>query len=582
MGVAPNLAPITGKTTVEVFVTGLPYETPTRAKLARGVPLVQDNIPVKVRLKSTSPLCDVVVSGRIIAEDRVEFETPPIGLSPLGAVVEKGNTCAVQLQVSMDNGLTWTCGQQEPPSLEEFDRTARGTDRIVVTDRSKTTQGLRAFKDTFAANRRAAAAAASAQTVLWYCQLPAGPTELEPTCAPVAGGTNLLAHIALPPLPSTNSIMVKFICKPLHSIGDPELEAKAPMRRDGAEIRVPDREKLAQLPLVGELDVVTIGWLDPKGRGVCCVTPPFNAEHVRFYEYFVELSLDGRCFLDRSLPFDVFDLRVTGLEPNIGPLTEPTKLTIKTTGLVQSNIHVVRLDFPKQSQYQSRYLPADYDVNRHEITFDMPDLVNEVALDPDSGLAGLEVFVELSLNRDNYTEDGIRFTYHGTIAAGAMKLLAPPEGAVMEPVKEDPKTTKKRGSVVEDPVEMTWQVGSKIGCEVSGFLAGLDDTRKFCALRVEVVKRVGDDEQPFSVIDLPATVEVIAPTPAGTPDEDAAQPHDMATAILDVGIRKEHLPEDATLFLKNFQASLNGQFFVPCAESGVAKLELPASPPADG
>merc|ERR1719401_2400351 len=123
--VAPNLAPVTGDTNVQVHVTGLPFEIATRAHIDRGIPLVQDLIPVKVRLKSAAPLCDVVVGGRIVAEDTVEFSTPNVTLSPLGSVVEQGSTSAVQLQVSIDNGLTWTVERRPVPQPAELDKTSQ-------------------------------------------------------------------------------------------------------------------------------------------------------------------------------------------------------------------------------------------------------------------------------------------------------------------------------------------------------------------------------------------------------------------------------------------------------------------------
>merc|ERR1711874_482033 len=88
----------------------------------------------------------------------------------------------------------------------------------------------------FVASRRVTAAVSAANMVLWYCKWPEnGASHLEPSFAPVTGGTELLVHVALPSSMPTDSIIVKFVCKPLQSLNDPDLEDKAPMRRDVGE-----------------------------------------------------------------------------------------------------------------------------------------------------------------------------------------------------------------------------------------------------------------------------------------------------------------------------------------------------------
>jgi len=608
--VAPNLAPVSGQTPVQVFVTGLPYEFPTKAHTQGGQPLIQDLVSVKVRLKSPAPLCDVVATGKIVAENTIEFTTPNVTLSPLGSVVEQGSTSAVALQVSLDNGLTWTVERRPAPKPVELDKTSRGIDDgYIRADKSAPVEGLKKFKDHFHAHRKLAEAVNAAQTVLWYCKWPKdGPTRLEPSCAPVTGGTELVVHVELPPLMPTDSLTVKFVCKPLHSIGDPELEAKAPMRRDGNEVKNACKEELAKLALVGELDVFTCGWLDPLGRGICCITPPFDTDSAKFYDYFVDVSLDGKQFLTRSLPFNVFDLRVKSLEPNIGPLTSNTSVTIKTSGLVQTEIQRVRIDFPRDLDYPSRILPARYDNRTHEITFDMPDLSDEVRqhveklteeakasaevaaelaqaraatglgepdeaaeeilVDPDGGLSGLEVFVELSINGQHFTEDGVRFTYHGSVQAGAMRMLAPPEGVAVEAAAPAGKPAAKgKPAAVEEPAEEKWHPGAKIGCQLTGALAGTEDS-PYCRLRVPLFTRVADGGlEPFKTVELPAIIEMLPAVASGSPagdDQEQLPPQPTVTAVLDVRIRKEDLPEEAVLLIQNFGASLNGQCFVPC------------------
>merc|ERR1719253_186465 len=339
-----------------------------------------------------------------------------------------------------------------------------------------------------ASNERIAKSALS--TLLWYCRWPkGGPSHIGPSCAPVTGGTELLLHIQLPPRIPTDNLTVKFVCKPLYSINDAEAEAKAPMRRDASDIINPCLEAVSKLPLGGPLDVLANGWLDPSGRGVRCICPPLDAENVNFYEYHMELSLDGKRFLDRGLPFNIFDLRVTGLEPCIGPLTECSEVRIKTTGLVKTEIQKVRLDFPKDLMRPphelSRVLPAHYDHTTGEVVFSTPDLSAEVRrgidkaaaeaqsgqepddspsgdqaaeepaegeeeaplVDINGGLAGLEVFVELSLNGQNFTEDRVHFTYHGSFEPVNIKVIAPPEGVAIEPEAAAAKAPagKKKG-----------------------------------------------------------------------------------------------------------------------------------------
>ena len=145
--------------------------------------------------------------------------------------------------------------------------------------------------------------------------------------------------------------------------------------------------------------------------------------------------MDGQRFLDRGLPFNMYDFTVIGLEPCLGPLTECTEVRIKTIGLVRTEIQKVRIDFPRHLNWPSRQMPGNYDHTSGEIVFSMPELSSEVrrgidnasaqakrfqslttpvaAIDVNGGLAGLEVFVELSLNGQNFTEDRVHFTYHG-------------------------------------------------------------------------------------------------------------------------------------------------------------------------
>jgi len=655
--VQPNLAPLFGGTQIRAFVTGLPYERPGKSisrlsdasafnatygsralgsRPATGNMLLQDQVPVKVRLRSSSPLCEFVVPGKIVDADTVEFTTPDVELSPLGSVAEQAGCASVQLQVSIDDGFTWTgLPSASTPRLDIVGATNRAPRR---SDR-KIFAGLQDLKDDFETTRRTRVAADAESTLLWYCRWPRenGPSHAEPSCAPVTGGTELLLHIQLAPRMPTGSLTVKFKCKPLRSIDDSELEARAPMRRDAAEIVNPDLNEVAKLPLVGPLDVLTSGWLDPGGRGVRCISPPLDAESVKFFEYYVELSLDGRQFLGRALPFSVYDLRVIGLMPNLGPLLEPTEVRLKTTGLVKTDVQRVRIDFPKDLRWPSRNLPARYDHRNGEIVFTMPELSAEVrrciedqrmgssASKPDlvggsrsgepgskdggeasggvggsegasraspelgesteeaassdnsGGLAGLEVFVELSLNGQSYTEDRINFTYYGEFEPRAVRVVAPPEGMVSEAPKDDPKAAKGKKGMEEVVEPMLVHPGSKLACEVRGI-----KRTEHGALRAELFTKVGEDEPKlFKTVELAAFVDLVSPLPpasgltdddvkkvkakeAAPPvEEDALTPIDMLCAYAPF-VRSEDIPEGATLYMQNFLAALDGQHFQPC------------------
>eukprot|EP00928_Gymnodinium_smaydae_P063004 TRINITY_DN46712_c0_g1_i1.p1 TRINITY_DN46712_c0_g1~~TRINITY_DN46712_c0_g1_i1.p1 ORF type:complete len:1025 (+),score=209.02 TRINITY_DN46712_c0_g1_i1:163-3237(+) len=635
--VSPNVAPMQGGTQVHVYVTGLPFEHPTREHRETGRPLLQELVPVKVRVRSSSPLCDVIVPGKIVDEDVVEFITPDITLSPLGAVVDKphphGTSCKVELQVSIDDGLTWT---MDRPQKAESRASRNGSERLAQKpQRNATMHALHEFKEEFTKSRHQAAADAAAQEVLWYCKWPSsGPTHLEPTCAPAMTLSldpplppmELLVHADLPSMPST-ALTVKFSCKPKYALEDPTVEG--PMRADMALLQCKDKQAVAQLPLVGELDVFTCGWLDPAGRGVRCHVPEFNKDHVKYYDYFVELSLDGRSYLGNPLRFDVFDLHVVGLEPNVGPFSEPTKVTIKTTGLVNSDILQVRVDFPESLGHKPRILPVSFDFTEGELTFVMPELelppprtttaattaglgagtaggdaeadgasagsaaggdatAAGEALAPAGGEVDTPgnffVFVELSLNGQNFTRDRERatnvFNYHGKVQAlGPVRLLSGAEGRpAAEPAAPDPKA--KGGKAAPPPAgkdSEEWTPGSRIGCELRGATAGVRETA-FAKLRVQLMTKIGDeDPQPFKVMDLPAAVEMVeSGAPAG--DEEMPAPCEMLTATTP-SIRAEDLPEGAVLLMQNFQPSLNGQCMLPLVcESPPAPVRLEPKP----
>jgi hypothetical protein len=636
--VAPSLAPVQGGTQVQVCVTGLPFDRGSGSFKDSGTRPLQLSIPVKVRLRSSSPLLDVVVPGAIVDIDTVEFITPDVTLSPLGSVAEQSGCAAVSIQVSIDDGFTWTVERNMGPN-KGSDMNGTGMNGTTKKKRSERqiVAGIEDMKGECEAANINRASKSATSTLLWYCRWPrGGPSHIEPSCAPVTGGTELLLHIQLPPRIPTDNLTVKFVCKPLYSINDAEAEAKAPMRRDASDIINPCLEAVAKLPLVGPLDVLANAWLDPNGRGVRCICPPLDAENVNFYEYHMELSLDGKRFLDRGLPFNIFDLRVSGLEPCIGPLTECSEVRIKTTGLVKTEIQKVRIDFPKDLQWPSRFLPAHYDFRTGEIMFSMPELSAEVRrgidkavaetkmnqlselddaspsgggsptgdagegaeeeeeapIDLNGGLAGLEVFVELSLNGQNFTEDRVHFTYHGAFEPTSIRVIAPPEGVVVE--APDPKAAAKGKKGEEAHIDMPLvHANSKLACEVRNLTPTQSAT-----IRADLLTKVGEEEpQPFRTVEFPAKIALVSPLPVhpageeekkgkkevpAAGEEEALPPIEMLVAFAP-SIRTEDLPDpSAVLIMSNMAASLNGQFYVPVADVAQWRLQPLAPEPVEG
>ncbi|CAJ1402996.1 unnamed protein product [Effrenium voratum] len=572
--VSPNVAPIQGGTKVCAHVTGLPYEE-------ANVP-IQDQLAVQVRLKSHSPNCDLIVKGRVIGKDLVEFETPDASPSPLRALVEQGTTLPVSVRVSIDGGFTWTPDRFAAPPARELEQTLKqlpGEQQRAgygLSQGPKDIQsGLSEVKGDFEARRKAIKITSQSAAMLWLCKWPTeGPTQVEPGCAPVDGGTEVLIHVALPARMPTDNLTVKFLCTPKKSLNDPELEAKAPMRRDAAEITNPDKETVAKLPLAGVLEVPVIAFLDPGGRGVCCTSPPLDAESVAYYNYSVMVSLDGHNYLPRPLPFQIFDIHVAELQPQLGVLTDATEVRIRTTGFVMSDIFKVRLDFPKDLQWPPKLLPASYDHTTGDIVFHMPALQEapkEVqgaggdgeAAEGGAGeaqadrLAGVEVFVELSLDGQNFTEDHMHFCYIGGIRPEALKLLAGPEGAPEE-------ETKPKGKGKEEADVVTLHAGSKIGCVTTGLPA----CRDFISAVLKA-QLCGEDGETLKTLELPAVVETM---------ESEGQSEELITALAPA-IPSEKFPDAGGLFLKNFEVSLNGQSFSSCPEIPAMKLEpLPPEP----
>jgi len=581
--VSPHLAPSAGGTAVRAYVTGLPFEAADEG----GGTLVQDMIPVKVRLQCESPFLDVVLDGKVVDVDTVEFFTPGISGTPFGHVVERENTTlAALLSVSVDGGATWTQGG------------AAASRHAAVDGSSPTAAG---DED------------AHPPTTLWIAPWPAeGPAHVEPDCSPAAGGTELLLHVELPSKMPVDALSVKFGCRPPEAIEDPELQDRA--------------EDLAKLALY---EATAKAWLDPGGRGIRCIAPKLDEANVRLYSYSLEVSLDGVVYLARPLPFAVYALKVIALEPNLGPLQEPTEVRIKCTGAVPSAVKRVRLDFREDLGWPSRVVPAMLDHTTGEIYFSMPELsaearaladeerariaaaqaeapapeqagdgsggasaeeAQEAAVDPEGGLGGMEVVVELSLNGQNFTEDAVRFAYHPQLEPKAIEVLAGPDGAAPEPPKEDPKAKKGGKGAVEEPADIVVLPASKLGCELArGAMAS-----EFAALRVDIFTKVGDEEmRHYSTVDLAGAVEAVPTPPPTPPPEDPKAknappsppppedlpPRDMVVALAP-GVRAADIPEGAVLFLRAFQVSVNGRNFVPCPE-GALPMRLAIMPPEE-
>mmetsp|Transcript_7303 Transcript_7303/g.19982 ORF Transcript_7303/g.19982 Transcript_7303/m.19982 type:complete len:983 (-) Transcript_7303:36-2984(-) len=603
--VDPKLAPVSGGTMLRVFVTGLPYEQPQKGL---KVPPADEEVPVKIRLHSDSPFLDEVVPGRIVEAQVVEFASPDVTSSPLGSFTESSGATPVRIQVSIDGGLTWTA-RKEAIDLEHLDETTELVKSMRTKLPADVAQGLRTIKAEFDAVSRSAQMAHVSATLLWYYWPPAEPSHVEPSSAPVAGGTQLLIHCNLPRRIPTNHLTVKFVCKPLNSIDDPELEKTAPLRCDAQEIVNPDTDALEQLALAPPLEILTAGWADVSGRGVRCAAPTFHTPNARFYEYAIDLSLDGLSFFGAPSPFLVSDVHVLGLEPKMGSLVESTNVKIKTVGFIDTGIHKVRLDF-KNTALESRVLPVSVDATTGEIWVAMPDLSAEIRknveagadvdpversgvdvplatreVDSNGGFAGLSVSVELTLNAVDYTSDHIDFTYHGAIVMGKPYVVSLPEGYVPDLPPPDPKAKPKKEEVVEP---LPPPAGTKMACEVENSVP-----TELATIRIDLLTKLGDDEpQYLRTEDLPSKIELFLrprtpsppPDPKAKPDKEKEKDKDRELVddepqaprdtflFLIPAVSAESIPDGAVLFMTNFRASINGQNFVPCGEIDPMKL----------
>lgn len=226
------------------------------------------------------------------------------------------------------------------------------------------------------------------------------------------------------------------------------------------------------------------------------------------------------------------------------------------------------------------------------------DSMEEVSpVDINGGLAGLEAFVELSLNGQNFTEDRVHFTYHGAFEPVSIRVIAPPDGVAVEDAGAGAPAAKgkDKGKKGEDTGSELVLVhpGSKLACEIRDLIP-----TESAMIRAELSTKVGDEEpQPFRTVEFAAQIEKVSPAPAAPvvddtskgkkdkdaappPDEEAAVPIDMLVAFAP-SIRTEDLPDpSATLIMGSMAASLNGKYFVQIADAVTWRLQ-PIPPEAE-
>jgi hypothetical protein len=475
--VEPDLSPLDGGILIHVFATGLAAdENDVFGTLSiddtQGREEMQDDPMerLKVRLMCQRPECDVVVKARCIGKNRLVIRSPDLSLTPIAPRATRGPV-HLSVQASMDGGLTWTEG---------------------------------------------------GGVTLTYMEYPRSITGVDPECAPVSGGTKLLISVPglkYPEIPTEN-LTVKFSCKPKAEVV--EREKQTPFEQDLAGAYVDMRTTLSEYPPVGPLNIFAYGTYDWRKEVIEVISPPFDAETFAFYDVAVDASLDGKRYFSTPLKFTLYDVRVTGLRPNCGPLDQQTKVTLVTEGLVKSSRQWCHAEFPDMFPDGTpievrRDLPGTYDHTKHEITVDMPELKQQVAqqveklraaippnephedideddpgdepgrrrsqmlepedCDPDAGLAGMRIPVELSLNGQNFTDDRTEFVYYGTLD------LSPAEPAV-------------DGSRPDVDSSAPWPINTEIFCPIAKLPEDLElDTAlvRFMVLDPAVEPAEGED-----------------------------------------------------------------------------------------
>jgi len=393
----------------------------------------------KVRLVCTKPECDVVVKAKCIGKNRLIISSPDLSLSPIAPRAHRGPV-NLAVQVSMDGGLSWTEDAGVRLTYMEYPRTVAGID---------------------------------------------------PECAPVEGGTNLrisVPGLKYPDIPADN-LTVKFICRPKPDTPASLAQHTSPYEQDLAGAYVDMQKSLSKYPPVGELNIFAYGTYLYRDEVIEVLSPPFDVSTFSYYDVTVDVSLDGKRYFQTPLQFQLYDLKILGLSPNCGPLDDTTTVTPITQGLIKSSRTWLRAEFRDFLDVRGE-LPGKYDHSAHEVTFTMPSLEQQVAerveamqaelpalierapedeedgaadqeipqpeVDPNGGLGGLRVPIELTLNLQNYTDDRVEFVYYGKlglsefeVAEGVNKEEAlPVDTEILLPISSLPPGMDVPGAVV--------------------------------------------------------------------------------------------------------------------------------------
>jgi hypothetical protein len=445
--VSPTLVPLEGGTHVHIFASGLACDEPSAfGTLSLDDTLMKEELMgddrterlkvLQVRLVCQKPECDVIVRARCIGKNRLVIHSPDLSLSPIAPRAHHGPV-PLAVQVSMDGGLSWT---------------------------------------------------EDAGVKLTYLEYPLAIAGVDPECAPASGNTRLQIHtpgLKFPGIP-TETLTVAFKCRPKARPPPPADPAKpSPLEEDisGAYVEVKrtqtgwyaDRGG-TEYPPVGDLNIYAYGTYDYRKEVIEVYSPPFDVDTFMYYDVSVDASLDGKRYFGTPVKFQVYDLKVARLSPSCGPLGATTRVQPVAEGLVRSRILRCRADYPEEITPElaggpRRDLPGTYDSTTHRIAITMPSLEEEVkqrvdlmtealpppverfpedegdaameqelappAVDPDGGLNGLRVPVELTLNGQNYTDDCAEFVYYGHLEPG-LALLSTGGGAIPDPVGEEP------------------------------------------------------------------------------------------------------------------------------------------------
>jgi hypothetical protein len=215
------------------------------------------------------------------------------------------------------------------------------------------------------------------------------------------------------------------------------------------------QKSLSKYPPVGDLNIMAFGTYSYRDEVIEVLSPPFDVTTFQYYDITVDVSLDGCRYFQTPLPFRLYDLKIVGLSPNCGPLDDTTTVTPITEGLIKSTRNWCRAEFPDFLDVRHD-LPAEYNHTAHEITIAMPSLkqhvtqrveamraalpppiermpedeedgaadkeLPEMEVDPDGGLGGLRVPVEVTLNLQNYTDDRAEFIYYGKLGLSEVEV----------------------------------------------------------------------------------------------------------------------------------------------------------------